>query len=57
VQKRVNQILGATTPAKSVETLAREIIAGKHGVGAARRKALGNQYDAVQKRVNQLMGR
>lgn len=38
---------------KSVETLANEVIAGKHGTGSARKKSLGKQYNAVQKRVNE----
>ncbi len=61
VQKRVNEILGVkpkTTPkpSKSIETLAREVIDGKHGTGEARKKALGSNYQAVQKRVNQILG-
>lgn len=42
-------------PAKSIETLANEVIAGKHGSGDDRKKALGSQYDAVQKRVNEML--
>ncbi|GIN71234.1 hypothetical protein J14TS2_17090 [Bacillus sp. J14TS2] len=38
---------------KSIEQLVDEVIAGKHGSGAERKKSLGNQYDAVQKRVNE----
>ena len=45
----------APAPTKSVDELAREVIQGKHGNGAARRKSLGDQYDAVQKRVNELL--
>lgn len=41
---------------KSVDQLANEVIAGKHGSGDARKKALGNQFDAVQKRVNEILG-
>ena len=47
-----------TTPAapvKTVDELAREVIAGKHGNGEERKKSLGDQYAAVQKRVNELM--
>lgn len=44
-----------TTGGKSIDTLAQEVIAGKHGNGAARQKALGSQYAAVQKRVNQIL--
>lgn len=41
---------------KSVEELAQEVIAGKHGTGDARKKALGANYSAVQKRVNDILG-
>ena len=43
---------------KSVEELAKEVIAGKWGNGEARRKkltAVGYNYSAVQNRVNELM--
>lgn len=41
---------------KTIEQLANEVIAGKHGSGEARKKALGSQYNAVQKRVNEILG-
>lgn len=41
---------------KSIATLAQEVIDGKLGSGDARKKALGNQYDAVQAKVNELLG-
>ena len=43
---------------KSVDTIAREVIAGKWGNGATRKKKLaaaGYNYSEVQKRVNQLL--
>lgn len=40
---------------KSVETLAQEVLANKYGVGEARKKALGDRYEEVQKRVNQIL--
>ena len=40
------------TGEKSIDTLAREVIAGKYGHGDARKRALGNLYDMVQSRVN-----
>ena len=69
LSNRANQIMGGkpatappvapqpTTPAtgKSIETLAQEVIAGKYGTGAARQNALGSQYAAVQKRVNEIL--
>ena len=39
----------------SIDQLAAMVIAGKYGVGDARKKALGSHYAAVQKRVNELM--
>ena len=41
-----------TNGEKSIDILARQVIAGKYGDGDARRNALGHQYIAVQKRVN-----
>lgn len=48
-----------TTPAKptydkSIDELACEVLEGKHGSGAKRKKSLGNRYDEVQKRINEL---
>ena len=62
VQARVNQILAPNAkpapkpkPQKTVEQLAREVIDGKHGNGDARKKSLGSQYAAVQKRVDEML--
>lgn len=41
------------TGEKSVDKLAREVIAGQYGDGDARKNALGDQYSAVQNRVNE----
>lgn len=41
---------------KSVDELAQEVIAGKYGNGDARKQALGNRYDEVQARVNEILG-
>lgn len=43
---------------KTVDEIAREVIAGKWGSGAARKnklEAAGYDYSAVQKRVNELL--
>lgn len=40
---------------KSIDQLANEVIKGKHGTGAARQRSLGIQYNAVQRRVNQIL--
>lgn len=48
----------STTKKKSVTTLAKEIIAGKWGVGEDRKKKLtaaGYDYAAIQKKVNELL--
>lgn len=39
---------------KSTDELAREVIEGKHGTGAKRKKSLGKRYDEVQKRIDEL---
>lgn len=66
LDKRANEILHGNAnskpvskpkaSSKSIETLARDVIAGKYGTGEARKKALGSQYAAVQNRVNQILG-
>lgn len=62
VQKEVNRILTGKSSSgsskKSIDTIAREVIAGKWGNGNTRKKKLeaaGYNYNAVQKRVNQLL--
>lgn len=61
VQDRVNEILTGTTstPKKSIDELAREVIRGEWGNGSARRSNLENagyNYDAIQNRVNEILG-
>lgn len=41
---------------KSVDELAQEVIAGKYGNGDARKQALGNKYNEVQAKVNEILG-
>ena len=45
----------ASTPSGSIDQMARDVLAGKYGNGAARKAALGSSYDAVQKRVNEIL--
>ena len=45
----------ATAPQKTIDQLAHEVIQGKHGNGEDRKKSLGNQYEAVQKRVTEIL--
>ena len=40
---------------KTVDELAQEVIEGKHGSGLYRKQSLGAMYEAVQKRVNELL--
>lgn len=40
---------------KSIVDLANEVIAGKYGVGEARKQALGSLYSEVQAKVNEIM--
>ena len=64
IQARVNEICGgsvtpAPTPSKSVDQLAQEVINGAWGNNPARREALeaaGYDYNAIQARVNKLLG-
>ena len=62
VQAEVNRILAGKSSSikKSNIEVAREVIAGKWGVGDARKKKLsaaGYSYDAVQKEVNSILGK
>ena len=41
--------------AKTIDQLAQEVIVGKWGIGDDRKNALGDRYDAVQKRVNEIL--
>ena len=52
----IRNIPSNVTMVKSIEQLADEVIAGKHGTGEARRKALGAQFAAVQALVNEKLG-
>lgn len=45
-----------TSSSVDVDALARDVISGKYGNGAARRNALGPNYAAVQARVNEMLG-
>ena len=63
VQSRVNELCGqsgsvSSTPSKSIDELAREVIRGDWGNGSdrkARLEAAGYNYKEVQNRVNQLL--
>ena len=48
---------GGSTPSVSgtIDELARRVIAGEFGSGDARKNALGDKYDAVQARVNEIL--
>lgn len=45
-----------TSKGKSDEQLANEVLDGKHGTGAQRRRSLGSRYEAVQAIVNRKLG-
>ena len=62
IQAKVNELMGAktTVSSKSIDELAREVIAGNWGNGEDRKqrlKAAGYDYSAVQVKVNELMGK
>ena len=39
-----------------IERMAREVLNGRYGNGQARRNALGNDYNEIQNRVNEILG-
>lgn len=43
------------TPTKTIEELAWEVIIGLWDAGKERKRLLGDQYEAVQKRVNEIL--
>lgn len=53
-QKIVSAITRKPAP-KTTAQLAAEVIAGKHGVGAARKRSLGSRYAEVQAEVNRML--
>lgn len=60
VQNRVNAMLSGSKPApkKSVDEIAKEVLAGKWGNGAERKERLtkaGYNYEAVQSKVNSML--
>ena len=61
VQKRVNEMLGGKSSSgsgKSIDQIAKEVIRGDWGNGEDRKRRLtaaGYDYNAIQKRVNQLL--
>lgn len=44
-----------TKETKTIEELANEVIAGKYGVGNARKQELGSMYNDVQNKVNEIL--
>lgn len=44
-----------SAPTVDIEQMAKDVIAGKYGNGQARKDALGSNYSAVQKRVNEIL--
>lgn len=59
VNKRLNDsstsVPSNDISSKSVDELAKEVIAGKYGNGDARKSALGSRYGEVQARVNEIL--
>ena len=53
IEDKLNTATSSAT--KSIDELAKEVIAGKFGNGEQRKQALGNLYNEVQKRVNELL--
>ena len=62
IQSKVNELMGASTPApsKSIDELAREVIQGMWGNGQDRKDRLtaaGYNYSEIQNKVNEMMGK
>ena len=64
IQSKVNDILGVDKASKDdkkksstseLDKIAQDVIRGKYGNGAERKKKLGKEYDKVQKRVNRML--
>lgn len=56
VQKRVNEILGATGSASmDVDAMTRTVIRGDYGNGEERKRRLDSYYSVVQRRVNEML--
>lgn len=52
----IKRIKGVDEPASlDIDKIALDVIRGKYGNGTERKKKLGNMYDIVQKRVNELL--
>ena len=55
VQRRVNEILGASSSSIDIDAMARAVIRGDYGNGEERRRRLGSYYSIVQQRVNEML--
>lgn len=51
----VEDVENSVDNSKSIEELAKEVIAGKYGNGEERKQKLGDLYNEVQKRVNEIL--
>ena len=53
----VEDVENSVDNSKTIEELAKEVIAGKYGNGEERKQKLGNLYNAVQSKVNSIYGK
>ena len=51
----LQSVVKPTAPEKTIDELTQEVLDGKHGNGDERRASLGDQYGAVQERVNEIL--
>ena len=51
----VEDVENSVDNSKSIEELAKEVIAGRYGNGEERKQKLGSIYNEVQKRVNEIL--
>ena len=56
IYDNVDNVENSVDNSKSIEELAKEVIAGKYGNGEERKQKLGNLYNEVQAKVNSIYG-
>ena len=52
----VEDVENSVDNSTNIDAIARDVIAGKYGNGEERKQKLGNLYNEVQKRVNEILG-
>ena len=55
VENHVDNVENSVDNSTNIDAIARDVIAGKYGNGNERKNKLGNLYEEVQKRVNEIL--